>query len=204
MTECKTAPGVSAEETLAYIEARYLSLEALAERSGVSPARIEELIAAECAPPHSYAIAGEMTVESAFGAYRLPMTSRRFYAPALVDWIRRADPLAREIGLEAAARAMREAFLGPIGEALPSRWANGPEEAWALLRDGSWSLCLDDITPEAVIAKESARSTLADAQAGAGDRAAAIAAYDSVATPFAPHERPESSRVREVDPHRAR
>jgi hypothetical protein len=207
MTDVKSTTGVTADEVLAYVAENYISLEQLATQTQVSAERITDLIAAECVPPHAYDITGEITISSAFGAFRQPMTPRRVYPPSLMAWIRRAEPLAREIGLERAARQIRTEFLTPIAKALPNRWPGGPEEAWALLRDGSWGLCLKEITPQNAITKESVRIAVAahgaPAQDGPEPLRAEIAKYDAVTLPFAPHERPESSRSREIDPVRA-
>ena len=134
------------------------------------------------------------------------MTPRRAYPPSLAAWISRAEPLAREIGLKDAARQIRTEFLAPIAEALPDRWPGGPEDAWTLLRDGSWGLCLKEIAPQNAITKECARIAVAAQRAsGQGDPnilQAEIDTYDAVTLPFAPHELPESSREREIRPAR--
>lgn len=206
MTDLKSTPSVTADEVLAYVADNYVSIEHLAAQTQVSANRIAELIAAECVPPHAYDITGEIVISSAFGSFRQPMAPRRVYPPSLAAWIRRAEPLAREIGLKDAADQIRTEFLAPIAEALPDRWPGGPQVAWALLRDGSWGLCLKDISPETAITKERARITVAAHRAsGPNDPAplqVEIANYDAVALPFAPHERPESSRAREIDPAR--
>ena len=135
------------------------------------------------------------------------MRPTRIYPKSLADWIRRAAPMADEIGLEAAAKQIRKDFMDPIIEALPTRWPDGPEGAWRLLRDGSWGLCLKEISPQSAIGKERARARLSEIGASDNPRdreaiRAAIEDYDRVALPFAPHERPESSRQREIDPVR--
>ena len=208
MTDVRSTPGVTADEILAYVAENYVSIEHLVARTQVAAERITELIAAECVPPHAYDITGEIVISSAFGSFRQPMAPRRVYHPSLATWIQRAEPLAREIGLKDAARKIRAEFLAPIAEALPDRWPGGPEDAWALLRDGSWGLCLKDIAPENAITKERARiAVAAHREAKPQDPTALnveIANYDAVALPFAPHERPESSREREIGPARQR
>ncbi len=206
MTDLKSTAGVTADEVLAYVAENYVSIEHLAAQTQVAADRILGLIAAECVPPHAYDITGEIVISSAFGTYRQPMTPRRVYPPSLSAWIRRAEPLAREIGLNDAARQIRAEFLASFAEALPDRWPGGPEDAWALLRDGSWGLCLKEIAPENAITKERARVAVAAHRASGPDDPAPlqaeIAIYDAVTLPFAPHERPESSRAREIDPFR--
>ena len=206
MTDLKSTAGVTADEVLAYVTENYVPIEHLAAETQVAAERIMDLIAAECVPPHAYDITGEIVISSAFGTFRQPMTPQRVYPPSLATWIRRAEPLARDIGLDGAARQIRAEFLAPIAEALPDRWPGGPEDAWALLRDGSWGLCLKKIAPETAIAKERARMAAAAHRASGQDDPAPlqaeIANYDAVALPFAPHERPESSRACEIDPIR--
>ena len=70
---------------------------------------------------------------------------------------------------------------------------------------GGWGLCLQEIAPQNAITKESARIAIEAQQKSAGEcpeLQAEIAKYDAVALPFAPHERSESSRIREIDPAR--
>ena len=131
MTNLKSTPGVTADDVLAYVAETYVSIEHLAAETQISAARIAELIAAECVPPHAYDITGEIVISSAFGSFCQPMTPRRAYPPSLAAWISRAEPLAREIGLKDAARQIRTEFLAPIAEALPDRWPGGRLDAAA-------------------------------------------------------------------------
>ena len=74
--------------------------------------------------------------------------------------------------------------------------------------DGTWGLCLKEISVATLLQKEFARQAIANLVRpdphhvlNAAERTAlisAVEAYDQVASDFAPHERPDSSRVREV------
>lgn len=202
-----------AEDVQAYIDGNYLELEALADRAEVEPGHLLELIAARCVPPHSYEVRGEYVFSSTFGDYTIPSQARRYYHPSLERWARKAAALARLHPLEEVARLIRADFEEEFALSLNGRtppWPRGVEHAWDYLMDGTWGLCLEEISGENMLVKEYARATLAGLvrpdpghSLSAEARAAAETAvrrYNRVAKAFAPHEVAESSRTREVEP----
>lgn len=194
-----------------YLDANYLTLEEISTRAGVAPERIVELIRAQCVPPHSHEVRGVAVFASTFGEYTAPVPPVRYYHPSLVAWVKKASALARRHSLADTARRMRKDFEQAFEDALDGRappWPRGVDHAWAYLMDGTWGLCLKKISVAAMLQKEFARQTIArlvspdpDHVPSPAARAAlieAIEAYDEVAADFGPHERPDSSRVREV------
>lgn len=195
-----------------YLDENFLTLEVLAERAELSSERVLELLEAECVPGHSYEMRGEMTVSSSFGDYRLPVPPRRFYHPSIVDWLAHAEDLAADQSLADVSGQVRADFETGIAEALQGKVTPGcksPEHAWQYLLDGTWGLCLKDISVCSMAQKELARAAIAEFSSQTPDdsldgtaRAAlnnAIAQYNGVAADFAPHEVAESSRRLEVE-----
>jgi hypothetical protein len=208
----KLMSGIDIDEVQGYLDRNYLTLEQLAERAGVAPERVLELVDAQCVPPHSHEVRGVAVFASTFGEYAAPVPPRRYYHPSLVDWVEKADALARQHRLADVARQMRTDFEQAFEDALEGRappWPKGVNHAWAYLMDGTWGLCLKEISAPNMLRKEYARSKIAhiaarvrDGRPSEGQRATlldAIERYNEVATDFAPHERADSSRCREVE-----
>jgi len=184
----------------------------LAERSAVAPERVLALVDAQCVPPHSYEVRGVAIFASTFGEYPASLPARRYYHPSLVAWVKRAEALARRHPLAEVARRVREDFEAVFEEALAGcepPWPGGVDHAWSYLMDGTWGLCLEAISAEALLQKEFARQTIARLVSTEPDHALsetartalveAVEAYDGVTAAFAPHERAESSRRREIE-----
>jgi hypothetical protein len=199
------------EDVQRYLDANYLKLEDLAARAGVTTDRILELVAAQCVPPHSHEVRGVVVFASTFGEFPASLPPERYYHPSLVDWVRKASALARRHTLADVARRMRKDFEQAVETALDGRpppWPRGVDYAWAYLMDGTWGLCLKEISVASLLQKEFARQTIArlvspDPQhrLSAAARTALIAAidaYNAVAADFGPHELADSSRAREV------
>ncbi len=205
-------PVVDAAAVQQYLDQNFLTLAALAERAGLTPERVLEMIEAECAPGHSYEVRGELTVTSSFGDYRLPVPPQRYYHPSIAEWLTRAETLAEDRSLAAVSKLVRADFEAGIAKALQGKVTPGcksPEHAWQYLLDGTWGLCLKDISVAAMARKELARAAIAEfsdpgpeeslSETARSDLNAAIKQYNSVAADFAPHEVAESSRRLEVE-----
>lgn len=202
---------VEREDVQRYLDANYLTLDELAALAGVTPDRLLELVDAQCVPPHSHEVRGLAIFASTFGEYTAPVIPERYYHPSLVDWVRKASALARRHTLADVARRMRKDFEDAFEAALDGRpppWPRGVDYAWAYLMDGTWGLCLKEISVANMLQKEFARQTIARLVSpdphhvlSPAARAAlieAVDAYNEVATDFGPHELGDSSRCREV------
>ncbi len=194
-----------------YLDANFLTIEDLAARAGVTTERVVELIDAQCVPPHSHEVRGVAVYASTFGEYTAAVPPVRYYHPSLVDWARKASALARRHSLSDVARRMRKDFEQAFEAALDGRappWPRGVDYAWAYLMDGTWGLCLKEISVANLLQKEFARQAIARlvspdpghalTPAARAALIEAIRAYNQVAADFGPHERADSSRSREV------
>lgn len=201
---------VTADEIERYLADNYLTLDALAEAAGTTPERLRELLVAQCVPPHSHEVRGVMVYTSTFGDTTATLPVRRYYHPSLAAWAKKALDLARRHSLADVARRMRKDFEQAFADALDGReppWPGGIDHAWGYIMDGTWGLCLKEISARNLLQKEFARQEIAGF-AGAEDRlspeartrlASAIARYEEVAAGFGPHEIAASSRRLEVE-----
>ena len=75
-------------QVIQYIRSEYLSLDQLAERTGISTQRILTLVEARCLPRHSYEITERICVSSFTGVRDVSEKTARFYAPSHVERLR--------------------------------------------------------------------------------------------------------------------
>lgn len=202
-----------AEDIQRYIESQYLTLEALAARAEVTPEHLQQLLEARCVPPHCYEVRGDLVFVSSFGEYKIPVQPRHYFHPSLERWVGKAALLAKVHGLAEVARKIRQDFDEELTAALNGRqapWPGGADYAWDYMMDGTWGLCLKEISVPNLLGKEFARKEVAGLMQPDPDHrlsldgrealAAAVTRYNEVAKDFAPHEVAESSRRREIEP----
>ncbi len=203
---------ICAQQVQQYLQDHdYLKPDQLAARTGTTKEQILALEQARCIPAASYVIGGEMTFTSTFGSYNLSLEPERYYHPSIEKWAISALSLAQTRELCEVATIVRSEFDKNFHEALndePPPWPDGADYAWNYMTDGTWGLCLKDITIDNLLTKEYARATIRqivssvqteDLPAGERERLiAAILAYRRVTMPFAPHEFDQSSTRLEV------
>lgn len=204
------------DETLDYLQSRFLTLEQLSERSGLEPLRLETLIDAGLMPAHSHEATFRLTVYARVNGHH-PTEDRRvrYYHPDLAGLAKAADAAARELGLENGAVAVRARHDAEVfaASSLP---AGAPalralaDDAWWMWRDATIGVCLQRFAPGNIVRKTEAVEAMAAAlQRAAADGpdaverdqlAAALEAYAAHAGPFGPHERHTSTRARIYEP----
>lgn len=206
-----------------YVESWFWTLDDLAVAVGVTPARIEQLIAAECAPGPIYARSADGWW-SALGADGPPPAGEHWYSPGAAWGLRRAE-LATRAGcsLSAAAAMLRDSFADRFAVALGhqryaclafascfSGDAVDPDAAratawdeWASWIQGGYGVCLRIFTAETCVAKESLGAGLKAALAAPDyDAAALLADAEALAgllLPFAPWQRASGTPGRTID-----
>lgn len=205
---------VTAQDVQAYMRTQnYLPLEELAARAGTTPGQIRELETARCIPATSYVVGGEMSFTSSFGTYNLPVNETRYYHPDIVRWVERALELLETMNLTEVAGRVRADFDAEFNRLLdgaPPPWPGGADYAWNYIVDGTWGLCLKDVDVASLLTKEQARVTIraivkpdADHTLTGEERhelQEALADFETVALPFAPHEVGDSCRHSELGP----
>jgi hypothetical protein len=204
----------TAQDVQDYLETHnYMTLEGLAERAGTTPSQIRALEDAQCIPAASYVLGGEVTFTSSFGTYALPVAPQRYYHPTILRWVMKAMDLARSLSLADAARIVRANFDKEFNEALNGAeppWPRGADYAWDFMTDGTWGLCLKNVTAADLLTKERARAVIrrivqpeSDHILTHEERAeleTALRNFEKVALPFSPHEVADSSRHKEIRP----
>jgi len=204
------------DDTAAYLDANYLTMAGLAEASGLSPSRLEALIAGGCLPAHSHEAVFSLRVETRInGSHPTEDKVVRYYHPDLAELAVEADRLARELDLDAASAALRArhdaAVAGAAGLAAGSAAHRElADRTWATWRDGTYGVCLQRVSTadmvQKVLATRQMEAILAAPQARAPDAATlealdeALQRYAEVTGPFGPQERDGSTRARVYEP----
>lgn len=194
-----------------YFDTHYLTVAAVAAKSGVISARVIELQEAGCIPGHTHEWQDETLVSGVFGEFRFPGAIIRFYHPSVVDWIRKTASFPDDMPLTDLSIKMKQRFaeelLSEIGGRTPP-WPEPVDYAWAYILDGTWGACLKAIKPSSMLAKEYTRKAIRELRAKnkmptkkeRAELRKMIDGYESVAMPFAPHEIPTCSRTMEILP----
>jgi hypothetical protein len=216
------------DDSLGYVEANFLSLEQLEAESGVSGREILALIDGGCLPGHAYEVIVSCSISSVFGDHSQEPRATRYYPRAHVGLVAEACSLSREVGRGEAARRLKERFAAKYLERLGQLEAHRfgfegcfdggrvtgegirlAEEEYDSFLDGTYGVCTKNATPEEIAEKavmvrkielltdDGARTDLGEE--ARTELARAVRALDRVSAPFAPHERPASSRYRCVE-----
>jgi hypothetical protein len=206
-----------------YVERWFWTLDDLAEAVGVAPARIEQLIAARCAPGPIYA-KGPGGWWSALGADGVAPAGEHWYSPGAAWGLRQAELAARGgRSPSEAAIILRdrfaEAFVMVLGHQRHARGAFAayfsgdavdPDAAqaaaydeWAAWIQGGYGVCLRVFTAETCVAKESLGAWLKAAMTEPGYDAASLLAdaeaLGALLLPFAPWQRATGTPGRTID-----
>src|SRR5438874_12381043 len=120
------------EADLAYISSNYVALEQLCERRAESPHELRSLIAARRLPEPSYV---------------LPDGTGMFPA----DYFRLLDEVGGVDGLREQFAARHRAAEG-----------RDLDQDWEMYLDGTWGICLRDVTPETIIRKNTLVTSLCE------------------------------------------
>src|SRR5438874_4454234 len=126
------------EADLAYISSNYLTLEQLCDGRAESPHELRSLIAARRLPEPSYVL------QDGTGMF-----------PA--DYFRLVDEAG---GIE----ALEGHFAGRHRQATFARAAavKERERDWEMYLDGTWGICLNDVTPETIVRKNTLVASLSE------------------------------------------
>jgi hypothetical protein len=202
------------DDTLAYLEGRYLTLQGLADASGLAEERLLELIDAGCLPDHSHEATFSLRVEAVVNGSH-PTADKRigFYHPDLAGLAREAEALVGALGLAGGATEIRRRHDDAVAlaaglEAGSPAHRDLAERTWAAWRNGTYGVCLQEVATPNMIRKVMATELMKGALEQRDDPAtidadaldAALARYASVTGPFGPHERDGSTRALVYEP----
>ncbi|WP_157082661.1 DUF6058 family natural product biosynthesis protein [Sphingomonas asaccharolytica] len=206
-----------------YVERWFWTLDDLAQAVGVTPARIEHLIAAGCAPGPIYA-RGADGWWSALGAAGAAPAGEHWFSPGAAWGLRQAELATRSGNSPPEAAAMvRDSFADRFAMALghqryarlafagcfsgdtidPDAARVAARDEWASWLRGGYGVCLRIFTAETCVAKEALGAWLKVAVAEPDYDAGALLADAEILAglllPFAPWQRPTGTPGRTID-----
>ena len=203
-------------ENLSYIESHFLEWAEVCKRAGISSEALAQLIADQAIPKPAYAVAIHVEISSPLPDSTVEKKSKKYFPPNILERIRevRANPqTAREkfkIALYEALEKHRDksyAYTGLLdadGAIDPAAFEAYFKEKWGYYIDGVYGICTRHMRPGEIVRKGIAVNQLTEFDAvhqgrplNAVQRArlqAIEAAYNEVATDFAPYQRRKSSR----------
>jgi len=214
----------SVEEITSYIKNNYLTIEQLANRSSISLDRLEELINNYCIPKHSHVTSKQVIFHTdIFGESVFVEEKTFYYHPSLIKLAMKANQYLVSTNFIDVAREMKADFTNELCQALSeiddakhvfdhcfdsegNLLADGIEkimtEHWSYIMDGTYGVCLKEISAKNMILKNIAVSILEEwinctnqNKNHLHDRARyAAALYDRIASDFGPHEIQRSTR----------
>jgi hypothetical protein len=95
-----------------HLENNYLTLGQLSKRCGINSECILELIAAQCAPPHSYETQTITLIRDAMDNQHVEqITTTRYYHPSTLDWTEREYHIAGKLGAGLLSYFLENRFL---------------------------------------------------------------------------------------------
>ncbi len=198
-----------------YLEAEYLSLSRLAKTAKITTDRVKELEETQCIPGHSYAISRAASVICTLkGAYTENSELDKFYNPSIVKWIERAESLAKDLSLTDVAMQIRNEFNQEFNKVFGhtiTPGCKGLDHAWRYFINGTWGICLKDISIACMANKEMSRLKIASlvkmndaahelSKVEKLELQEAVNTYESATKLFPPHLLPTCSRTCEVEP----
>lgn len=194
-----------------YIDKHYFTLAQVVSQANCSVQRLQEYRQANCIPGSSYQFT--MCNEYATSLYRADYkTTVEYFHPSVVRWVEQAEKLHALCPIARVAKMVYENFIEQYqrffqGKATPG-CANA-SQAWDYFTNGTWGVCLQDVSVKCMAQKELARLAIADIThdtpsktLSAQQRKAlqhAIENYHDAAMPFDPYWLPHSSRRKEVE-----
>jgi hypothetical protein len=212
------------ENSIRWIESECISADALPAVVGIALREFDEIQSAGVVPIPTYKLydAGIISPVASLGTTGRALGT--YYGIAVVGWLRRASVYRARHGLDRLAPALREWVRGDFRRALreqaetasqfgwarlfedgrlvPCAFAAAAETLWSEWLDGGWAVCLNQFSGDDVVSKDieteripalAARDSQSDALVEAMLR------FDRIVRPFAPFERPMSSRCRVID-----
>lgn len=207
---------------LAYLSQHYYTLAQIAEQSGVDEPRLLAMIERACLPPHSHEVSFNFTCSTVLWGESAFVSKQHFYPNALIAWAKRAALLSASMPLDQVATQVRDDFFVELQQALlhcvGARVANPTcfgddgafdaaglhawqQQTWDYVMDGTYGICLREISARNIVRKGAAVHHLSLALASPPIDGSAtteldffLREYDDVASDFAPLERARSSR----------
>jgi hypothetical protein len=211
-----------------WIESECISADALHAVVGIAHADLDDLHSAGIVPRATYQIYDTGIVSPVASLGRPGRALGTYYGIAVIGWLARASAYRGRYGLDQLAsrlrawveRDFRTALLAQAETAAQFGWSRVFEAGrlqpqafdgaaatlWSEWLDGGWVVCLNQFSGYDVVSKDleleriPALAAAMKEQPGVGDDLLeAMLRFDRIVRPFAPFERPMSSRRRVID-----
>lgn len=217
----------SASEIIDYLEKNYLSIEQLANQANVSIEQVQAFISNACVPKYSHKSTHQIAFRAEiFGDTITTEQEKFYYHPSLVKWAVTTNQYLKTLSISETANKIKSDFTQELCQALIE--VEGAKQVfnycfddhgnlldagvnkvltaeWPYLMDGTYGVCLKDISAKNIIIKAvsifALEKWINDSEAKNRKdqypqalRAAEL--YDSVAAYFGPHEIIKSTRGR--------
>ena len=214
------------KDILNYLNNNYLTIEQLANQADLHLEQLKALIANSCIPKHSHTITHQIVFHTdIFGDSIITNQQIFYYHPSLVRWAVKAGQYLKTANFNDVADNMKNDFIQELRQTLietaeakqvfkycfndgGALLKEGVEkvmmEHWPHIMDGTYGVCLKEISAKSVIIKSITVSILEkwvnntdlEKEYTYNETNDAAELYDKVAACFGPHEISQSTRGR--------
>jgi|GEM_PF-4753254 len=198
-----------------YLTHNFITLGDLEKGSGLSSQQIWEFIDQRCAPYPSYRIRRHEEVYSNLSrkSELIHTTTEDYFSPSTMDWLREINheepsPQLSEQLYQNFKLKYEHAYIVRTGTAIHSE--TKIKEEWEHFLDGIYGICIKgSVTADSIVRKARAVEKVAALtdngtaptirNSKRQELIAALREFDTIVSPFAPHDWPTSSRKRLFD-----
>lgn len=151
-----------------FLNQNYYTLSELAQHSNASEAEILTLQTAQCIPGHSYEMRQIVVFSSPVSQDSADLATVRYYHPSITIWIREALLASKTMNLSQVAMQIKKEFSEQLtttfcGVKTPG--CQSFDQAWRYWIDGTWGICLKEISFDCMAKKELSRQCIAEIMA---------------------------------------
>lgn len=212
-------------DTIRYLDNNFLTIHQLAVKTGIDMEQLEKLINYSCIPSHSHKITRQCVFHTdVFGDAIIEEMNILYYHPSLVKWAQKANNYLQSVDISSVAERMKTDFINELRDSLTEIdsaaeifndcFVNGKltddgvrkimDAHWPYIMNGTYGVCLKEISAKNVVIKNIAVSILENWIKGSEDcrnmlyqkARQAAAWFDTVAAEFGPHDLEKSTRGR--------
>ena len=204
---------------MTYLNANYLTLEQLADKTNIAIKNIENLIKYNCIPKHSHRVICQTVFETAvFDNTVIIDGEKLYYHPSLINWIITAEEYRKNMDFAKTAEKIKSDFTLELHKALINadikkyianiNIEEYIQKQWLDVMSGSYGVCLKEISVKNIVDKAIAVSVLEKwleaekpklNEEQHRDILDMAKLYDQISADFGPHEISKSTRGRLYD-----
>tara|TARA_R110002167_G_scaffold359135_1_gene575585 strand:+ start:6162 stop:6821 length:660 start_codon:yes stop_codon:yes gene_type:complete len=148
------------EKMKEFLRTNYLTLFELAKKCDIDDADIIKLQTAQCIPGNSYELRSIDIFSSPVAEDHIASTNVRYYHPSTVSWVKEALTSSKPNDLAKVAQQFKISFHTQLEKEFKGEKTLGCQnfdQAWGYWMDGTWGVCLKELTVECMARKELSR-----------------------------------------------